>query len=59
VPMNALRGRAFIIYFSWEGTDHAPFYLAFLEGLKGLITHHAWDAGRFQVRWQRLGKVIH
>jgi signal peptidase I len=59
VPMKDLRGRAFVIYFSWEGTDHEPFYLALMEGLKGLVTRHAWDAARFQVRWKRIGKVIH
>ena len=59
VPMDDLRGRAFIIYFSWEGQNHEPFYLAFLTGLKGLLTHHAWDVGSFQLRWQRIGKVIH
>lgn len=59
VPMDALRGRAFIIYFSWEGADNEPIFLAFMEGAKGLITHRAWDAARFQVRWNRIGKIIH
>jgi hypothetical protein len=59
VPLDALRGKAFIIYFSWEGTNHEPIYLAFLGGLRGLITHHAWDAGSFKLRWQRIGKPIH
>lgn len=59
VPMDALRGKAFIIYFSWEGTNNEPLYQAFLAGLKGLITHRAWDAGSFHVRWQRIGKFIH
>ncbi len=59
VPMDALRGKATVIYFSWEGKDHQPLYLAFLEGFKGLITHQAWDAGSFQVRWQRIGQLIH
>ncbi len=58
VPMDALRGKAEIIYFSWEGTDHQPLYQAFMGGLKGLITHLAWDAGSFQVRWQRFGQLI-
>ena len=59
VPMDALRGRAFIIYFSWEGSNQEPIYLAFLGALKSLITHRAWDAGSFHVRWNRIGKVIH
>jgi signal peptidase I len=59
VPMNDLRGKAEVIYFSWEGSDRQPLYLAFLGGLKGLITHQAWDAGNFKVRWSRIGKLIH
>jgi signal peptidase I len=59
VPMDALRGKALIIYFSWEGTNNEPLYTAFLAGLKGLITHHAWDVGSFKLRWQRIGKLIH
>ena len=59
VPMNDLRGKAEVIYFSWEGSDHQPLYLAFLGGLKALISRQGWDAGSFQVRWQRLGRLIH
>jgi hypothetical protein len=57
--MNDLRGKAEVIYFSWEGSDHQPLYLAFLGGLKALISRQGWDAGSFQVRWQRLGRLIH
>ena len=59
VPRDDLRGKAEIIYFSWEGSEHQPLYLAFLGGLKGLISHQAWDARSFHVRWQRIGKLIH
>ncbi|MFZ5452945.1 MAG: signal peptidase I [Thermodesulfobacteriota bacterium] len=59
VPMSDLRGRAFIIYFSWKGDHNQPFYVALLEGAKGLITKHAWDTSKFQVRWDRIGKIIH
>lgn len=59
VPMRDLKGRAFIIYFSWEGAEHEPFLVALAEGAKGLLTHHAWDTSKFQVRWNRIGKIIH
>jgi signal peptidase I len=59
VPMSALRGKAIIIYFSWEGTNNEPFFQALFEGFRGLIAHRAWDAGAFQLRWQRIGKIIH
>lgn len=58
VPMNALRGKAFIIYFSWEGAHNEPLYLAFLGGIKSLIHQQAWDAGSFRLRWQRIGQLI-
>lgn len=58
VSMDALRGKAFIIYFSWAG-DHAdPIYLALGKGLKGLITTFNWDAESFRVRWGRIGHLI-
>jgi len=59
VPLNALRGKAFIIYFSWEGTRGAPLYQAFAGGLKGLLFHLSWDGNSFRLRWDRLGKIIH
>jgi signal peptidase I len=59
VPQKALRGKAIIIYFSWKGSHKEPFYLAFAGGIKGLITRHAWDDASFQVRWNRIGKLIH
>jgi signal peptidase I len=58
VPLDALRGKALIIYFSWEGSDNEPFLVALVSGFKGLINHRAWDAGAFHVRWQRIGKLI-
>jgi len=59
VPLDALRGKAYVIYFSWEGTPNEPFYEAFFGGLRGLIAHHAWNDASFQVRWSRIGKIIH
>jgi signal peptidase I len=59
VPVDSLRGKAFIIYFSWEGAEHEPLYLAFLGGLKGLISKQSWDTRSFSLRWQRIGKLIH
>ncbi len=58
VPMDALRGKAFIIYFSWAGQPHQPFYVAFLDGLRGLISHFHWDVNSFRLRYQRVGKLI-
>jgi len=58
VPMDALRGKAVIIYFSWRGDEHEPIYLAFLGGLKGLIHQQAWDSGSFYLRWNRIGRLI-
>lgn len=58
VSMDALRGKAFIIYFSWAGDHAVPIYVALGEGLKGLVTKFAWDKESFQVRWGRIGKLI-
>ncbi len=59
VPMDNLRGKAQIIYFSWKGPLGEPFFQAFAGGFKGLIYHFHWDTNDFQVRWDRIGKVIH
>jgi signal peptidase I len=59
VPRDNLRGEAFIIYFSWAGAHGMPMYQAFLGGLKGLLSHFSWNSHSFQVRWQRIGKIIH
>ena len=59
VPDDALRGRAFLIYFSWAGDHHDPFLRAFLGGLKGLVYHLSWNRNDFRVRWGRLGKIIY
>jgi signal peptidase I len=59
VPMDNLRGKAMIIYFSWAGDHNDGFIPAFLGGLKGLVTHGAWNSQDFHVRWDRLGRVIH
>jgi signal peptidase I len=58
VPDYALRGKAFIIYFSWEGHPGSSFLSSLLGGVKGLITHFAWDSENFSVRWSRLGRLI-
>jgi signal peptidase I len=60
VPLQNLKGRAFIIYFSWagDGQPQATFLPSFLRGLKGLIYSQSWDSHAFRVRWSRLGKII-
>ena len=59
VPMDNLKGKAMIIYFSWEGPPGESFLPAFLGGLKGLVSHFSWDSQDFRMRWDRLGKLIH
>jgi signal peptidase I len=59
VPMENLRGKAYIIYFSWQGPPGESFVQAFAGGLKGLIYHFSWDGNDFSVRWNRIGKLIH
>ena len=49
VPMDALRGKAFIIYFSWAGNHHESFPQAFLGGLKGLIYQFLLEPRRLPV----------
>ena len=61
VPLKDLKGRAFIIYFSWQGTGQpqASLLLSLFRGLKGLALSSSWDNKAFRLRWQRLGKLIH
>lgn len=61
VPLNELRGRAFIIYFSWAGAGQpqATFLPSLFQGLKRLVFNLSWDTKAFRVRWDRIGKVIH
>lgn len=59
VSLDALRGKAYIIYFSWEGPPTAGFFPALWGGLKGLIFNFSWDPNSFRVRWGRIGKIIH
>jgi signal peptidase I len=59
VPMDDFRGKAFIIYFSWEGSSGQPFFQAFLGGLQGLIHHLSWNSNDCRVRWDRIGRIIH
>jgi signal peptidase I len=59
VPMDNLRGKANIIYFSWQGPPGEPFFQAFAGGLKGLVYHFQWNTDDFRVRWDRIGKIIH
>ncbi len=58
VSMDALKGKAFIIYFSWEGPQGTPLYQAFLGGLKDLLFHFSWNQDKFRLRWDRIGKII-
>jgi signal peptidase I len=59
VPMDNLRGKAIIIYFSWQGPPGEPFFQALAGGLKGLIHDFSWDTDEFKVRWNRIGNIIH
>lgn len=58
VPMNDLKGKATIIYFSWEGHRGEAFLPALVGGLKGFIYHLHWNSQDFRLRWDRLGKII-
>ncbi len=58
VPMDALKGKALVIYFSWAGPSGEPFHLAFWGGLKGLIYHLSWNTNDFRIRWDRIGKLL-
>ena len=59
VPMDSLRGKAFILYFSWQGPPGEPFLQALAGGFRGLVSRLSWNTKEFQVRWDRLGKIIH
>jgi signal peptidase I len=61
VPMQALKGRAFIIYISWagDGQPQATLLPSLARGAKGLISQQAWDSQAFRVRWPRIGRLIH
>jgi len=59
VPMDNFLGKAFIIYFSWQGPPNEPIYVAFLGGLKGLLYQFSWSSKDFRIRWNRIGRVIH
>jgi signal peptidase I len=58
VPMDNLKGKAMVIYFSWQGRQEETFLPAFWGGLRGLLTNFSWDSEEFRIRWDRLGKVI-
>ena len=61
VPMQNLKGRAFIIYFSWggDGQPQSTLVPSLARALQGLIYNHAWDSQAFHIRWQRIGRIIH
>lgn len=59
VPMDNLRGKAMIIYFSWAGNHHDGFFPALMGGVGGLVHKFAWNGLQFRMRWDRLGRVIH
>lgn len=59
VPMDNLKGKAMIIYFSWEGPHGDSFLEALAGGMKGLVANHSWDTHQFRIRWNRLGKLLH
>lgn len=59
VPLDNLRGKAMIIYFSWAGNHHDGFFPALMGGLGGLMHNFAWNSQEFRMRWDRLGRVIH
>lgn len=59
VSLDAMRGKAFIIYFSFAGESRTGFFLSLLEGVKGFATTFSWDSQAFSPRWERIGKIIH
>ena len=59
VPMDNLRGKAMVIYFSWAGDHHDGFFPALMGGAGGLVHNFAWNSQQFRIRWDRLGRVIH
>ncbi len=61
VPFKDLKGRAFIIYFSWagDGQPHDTFLPSLARGLRDLVLTLSWNSKVFRVRWERLGKIIH
>ncbi|MGQ9689478.1 MAG: signal peptidase I [Desulfobaccales bacterium] len=61
VPMQALKGRAFIIYFSWAGDGQPQETLipSLLKAFRDLTVNLSWNSKVFRVRWQRLGKLIY
>jgi signal peptidase I len=61
VPMKDLKGRAFIIYFSWagDGQPQATLIPSLFRGLSGLIYQQSWNIQAFRIRWNRIGKLIH
>lgn len=58
VSMDALRGKAFIIYFSWAGDHSVPIYVAAWKGLTDLVTKFDWNEESFRIRYNRIGKLI-
>jgi signal peptidase I len=58
VPMRDFRGKAFIIYFSWKGPPNEPLIEALFGGMKGLVKHLSWNSNQFQIRWDRIGRLI-
>lgn len=59
VPMDALKGKAMVIYFSWSGPSGESLPQAFLGGMRGLLVHFSWNSNDFRVRWDRIGKLVH
>jgi signal peptidase I len=61
VPDKNLKGRAFIIYFSWAGDGQPQSTLtpSLFRGLSGLIYQQSWNSQAFRVRWDRIGKIIY
>jgi signal peptidase I len=59
VSLEAMRGRAFIIYFSWNAKQGEMLLPSLFDGLKSLLVNFSWDPSKFSVRWNRIGKIIH
>lgn len=58
VPLDAIKGQAMVIYFSWNGPGEivtVPF--RGLERLLSAVAHFGWDDESW-VRWNRLGRVV-
>ena len=56
VPRDLIKGKAMLIYWSWEADHRGPYYTG-LRSLPKILGNFVWRAPQ-QVRYGRLGNVI-